>query len=408
MVNFGGGFGEGWSRGMAAGTGMAETNMRGQLLQQQMVDEKLEMVKGVADQGLKNIVDLISGASHRTPDLDRAVEAYSAQLTDIASQIGQFGDKGQVLASAIQNQLNYIKTNVKTQADANTSENVGKLEGAKGTIAAIRGQQQAAPQAQAQPQPQQGEPMRLGPPAGMETEEETAAAVTAAAPPTQVAQAQPQAAPTNQYGVDERALMYQLLGLDDPEKAYKTRLQEKQADMDMEQQEFANDAVKILEENQIARGLLDEGIYTGTGATAYKEVAKFFNPSSEKVGRTEQFEAGRIVQSMKVLKQMGAGTGLSDADREAANKAVAGNIDLSEGGIRNILRIMDEMATEVISKYQTRYPDRPLPAPNLTMGQQRPGAPAPAPGQPPAAASPQVGKDGWLDIGGGVRIRQKQ
>ena len=53
----------------------------------------------------------------------------------------------------------------------------------------------------------------------------------------------------------------------------------------------------------------------------------------------------------KIIKQFGAGTGLSDADREYALKAAAGDISMDEKAIRKILNINNKAAQNAINKH---------------------------------------------------------
>ena len=56
----------------------------------------------------------------------------------------------------------------------------------------------------------------------------------------------------------------------------------------------------------------------------------------------------------KLIKQFGAGTGLSDADREYATKMAGGLITVDEKAIRKILDINDKAAQNVIRLHNKR------------------------------------------------------
>lgn len=53
----------------------------------------------------------------------------------------------------------------------------------------------------------------------------------------------------------------------------------------------------------------------------------------------------------QIIKQFGAGTGLSDADREYAEKIVGGKITLNEGAIRRLIYINEKAHKNVINRY---------------------------------------------------------
>jgi hypothetical protein len=56
----------------------------------------------------------------------------------------------------------------------------------------------------------------------------------------------------------------------------------------------------------------------------------------------------------KLIKQFGAGTGLSDADREYATKIAGGSIKLDDKAIRRILDINDRAARNVINSHNKK------------------------------------------------------
>jgi len=55
-----------------------------------------------------------------------------------------------------------------------------------------------------------------------------------------------------------------------------------------------------------------------------------------------------------IIKQFGSGTGLSDADREYAEKIVGGKITLTEEAIRKIISINKRAYQNVIRNYNKR------------------------------------------------------
>lgn len=126
----------------------------------------------------------------------------------------------------------------------------------------------------------------------------------------------------------------------------------------VELRDAASTAQESLRANERARALLDSGTITGFGANfrlglgrALQQVG--YTANDDAIANTEAYIAGRVTETGRLISMFGAGTGLSDADRQYAAAAAAGNIDMSEEGIRRILRIADEVAREAIDKYNT-------------------------------------------------------
>jgi hypothetical protein len=97
----------------------------------------------------------------------------------------------------------------------------------------------------------------------------------------------------------------------------------------------------------------------------------------------------------QIIKQFGAGTGLSDADREFARMAAAGDIGLTSKSIKRIMEINDRAATNLIKRYTEKAP----PGEQITIPEQ--AQPAQQEGGFEADA------EGWVDLGGGIRLRKK-
>ena len=72
---------------------------------------------------------------------------------------------------------------------------------------------------------------------------------------------------------------------------------------------------------------------------------------SDDVSNTEAYISliGREVG--RVIKDFGAGTGLSDADREYANKIAGGDITITKDGLRRILSIAKKVNNELITRH---------------------------------------------------------
>jgi hypothetical protein len=113
---------------------------------------------------------------------------------------------------------------------------------------------------------------------------------------------------------------------------------------------------KIIAE---ARSLLDQGIYTGTAANIRKNFDKLLQEGNiyiggRKAANTEAYASMMGLQVGKIIKQFGAGTGLSDADREYAEKIVGGRVTLTEDAIRRLLDINERLADFTISEFNSQ------------------------------------------------------
>lgn len=113
---------------------------------------------------------------------------------------------------------------------------------------------------------------------------------------------------------------------------------------------------------QTARSLLDSGkVKTGLGANWALGFGRALSASGlsegDGVAATQAFMAQAAKRVMGVVKMLGSGSGISDADREYAAKAVGGNITMDEKSIRRILDI-DERAQRAYITYHNKNVDR--------------------------------------------------
>ena len=111
----------------------------------------------------------------------------------------------------------------------------------------------------------------------------------------------------------------------------------------------AESAVASLQNSEQLAPLLDDPKFiSGTLANARLAVAK---AAGIDVSATEAYFAGVGQQVAERITAFGAGTGLSDADREFAKKIAAGEETLSVESIRRIIRINNQSAENVINRY---------------------------------------------------------
>jgi hypothetical protein len=138
------------------------------------------------------------------------------------------------------------------------------------------------------------------------------------------------------------------------EGAFATGLGKGQSERILANQVVAQDAAAILETNQVGRELLKSGAITGTGAdffvgfnNALKQAGIDFG-YADAAANSQAYAAAMGANVGRIIKQFGAGTGLSDADREYAAQMAGGKISLTEASLRKILDINDRAANRVI------------------------------------------------------------
>jgi hypothetical protein len=119
----------------------------------------------------------------------------------------------------------------------------------------------------------------------------------------------------------------------------------------------AEDAAQILATNMVGKTLLDKGMLTGVGANFFTTLNQGLSQAGIDFGyadaaqNSQAYGALMAANTAKIIKQFGAGTGLSDADREYALKAAAGDIKMDEKAIRKILTINNRAAQNAITKH---------------------------------------------------------
>ena len=118
----------------------------------------------------------------------------------------------------------------------------------------------------------------------------------------------------------------------------------------------AQDAKEILRTNAESIALLDKdgGIKTGFGANFRLNVARVAKElgvvpeSMDNIAATEQYLILRAEQLMKIMPAFGAGSGLSDSDREVASSIALREVSMDEAALRNLLRLEAKYARQTI------------------------------------------------------------
>jgi hypothetical protein len=120
--------------------------------------------------------------------------------------------------------------------------------------------------------------------------------------------------------------------------------------------ETAQDSVASLSMIKEARNLINQGIYTGSAANIRKNLDKWLQETGVYIGgrkaaNTEAYASMMGLQVGKIIKNFGSGTGLSDADREYAEKIVGGRVTLTQDAIERLLDINERLAKFNITEY---------------------------------------------------------
>ena len=138
------------------------------------------------------------------------------------------------------------------------------------------------------------------------------------------------------------------------EKAFEIALGTGQSKKILDSKTAAEDAAQILQTNDVGRALLKSGAITGKGAdflvglnAGLKQAGIDFG-YADAAANSQAYGAAMAANTGKLIKQFGAGTAISDADRAYSIKAAAGEITMDETAIRKVLDINDRAARNVI------------------------------------------------------------
>jgi hypothetical protein len=159
---------------------------------------------------------------------------------------------------------------------------------------------------------------------------------------------------TYQTGLKRAGAPSTQVNLPPQEKEFEKTLGGKQAETLIKSKEGALDAASILQTNEVGRNLLKSGAITGAGADFFVGLNQALKTAGIDAGyadasaNSQAYAAAMGQNTAKLIKQFGAGTGLSDADRMYAEKIAAGAITMDEKAIRKVLDINDTAARNVI------------------------------------------------------------
>jgi len=125
----------------------------------------------------------------------------------------------------------------------------------------------------------------------------------------------------------------------------------------LETSKTAESAAETIRNVQTARTEFDAGIVSGIQAPVELQLRKVltaFGVNDPKVPATEAFRARMSPVVLELVRGLGAGTSISNADREFAEKAAGGDITLDNASIARLLEITDRMAREKLQRSNQR------------------------------------------------------
>ena len=128
----------------------------------------------------------------------------------------------------------------------------------------------------------------------------------------------------------------------------------------------AQSAVQGLSSIKTARDAVMAGGIFGAGADMRLGLAKlgaFFGMDAKAVENTETFRSAIAPQVAALMKATVGSTQISNADREFAEKAAGGSINLDEKSILRLLNVMEKASRAAVASHRDRlnkvYPERP-------------------------------------------------
>jgi hypothetical protein len=141
------------------------------------------------------------------------------------------------------------------------------------------------------------------------------------------------------------------------EKEFEGRLGKGQAENILDSQKQAKDARDMLDTVRIGRGILKSGAITGAGADFFVGLNQALKTAGVDFGyadasaNSQAYSANMAQNVGKLIKLFGAGTGLSNADRDYAERMAGGKIALDRAALEKILDIQDRAARNVIKRH---------------------------------------------------------
>ena len=134
----------------------------------------------------------------------------------------------------------------------------------------------------------------------------------------------------------------------------------------------AQQAADSLSSINQSLGLINKGMVTGTGARALTYIGGAlkqigFDVETDPIANAQAYGAVAAKRTAQIIQDFGAGTGLSDADREYAMRAAAGDIEMQPQALVRMLEINAKASRNIINRYnaqaQAVMQTKPVPYP---------------------------------------------
>lgn len=157
-----------------------------------------------------------------------------------------------------------------------------------------------------------------------------------------------------------------------------------------EQRERANKAAESIGAIATAKDALSRGMITGTGAEPRLALARALHTAglveAPEVANTEAYISAVGQQVLSTVKQLGSGTGISDADVRFVKDMAAGRISLSKDGMERVLDIQEKAARAQVQRFNKMA--APLSKDQNVPPYMREFVTVPEPSQPSASTAP--------------------
>jgi hypothetical protein len=125
----------------------------------------------------------------------------------------------------------------------------------------------------------------------------------------------------------------------------------------IEGSDTANSSANAIRSIATAREQFDGGIISGITAPVeitIRKIGTAFGLDDKQVANTEAFRSALAPVVLESVKSLGAGTSISNADREYAQDFVGGNIKLDNASIERILGIVERSNSEKIQAHNSK------------------------------------------------------
>lgn len=382
--------GEAWSSGFGRGVDAYEAATKRKLIMQKLADDQIDQASTLIEQQLKAADELAAKVGTRDKNYEMTMQGIKAQIDDTLAGIGAIKtEKAQMTYNGVRQLVNAQWPMIDMTASERASREIAnkkasaeaQYDAAYGGAPSAANIGAPAPQAAPAPAPTLGVPqpdmgMGVPPDAQMQVAQQPAAPAPMRTGPASPDQMDPrdiealianpgmvdvfdqQYGPGSGKGLLEDApepgttmskdefVQRQLMG---GETELQKKMAAKKADAWEASKTSSREARMILRSNFAQRNLLDDGIITGAGAdwrTTLQSYQQWLSGKPDpELSRTQLFKFEAGAKAGKLIKQFGAGTGLSDADLKFAMMLALGDNSMTEDAIRAGLDASTKAAT---------------------------------------------------------------